>query len=284
MGKILRLLLVVYFLILLSGCKTKEDDSIELYSDSATMANLISTDSDTMLPDFNLELKIGQAISNDSAMYSFNANLDKVFYVGGYGDVDYVINELEWYKFSKADKIEKNINGKKIVSIFKVVEGIIVKDLLNDIEINEMALYYFEFNGYLDQEGVLALEEIPIYEDFVFWGSILERLISFKEICNSSYIPIVCNNLTNDLHEIYEIVVDNNISYFKHRIGCNENSTGRYVDYKTTEYGIYYESLTNILIEPENNYFFDKMNNQIYFGLFEIEAFINAVKEYKESE
>ena len=115
-------------------------------------------------PYFNMENRINR-LKATGKLYKFKTTNENYYYINGYTSkkFNYVFEDIRWYVGTQ-DEFNK-IGDKRIISSFKVIEGILVKDVYENIEINKNAKFYINRYSY-GMNSNYNYEEFFYFEDF----------------------------------------------------------------------------------------------------------------------
>lgn len=125
-------------------------------------------------------------------------------------------NKKNWYKFEKIDDIQESVDDLNISVMYKVVKGKIICSLIDEIDINKEASFYFEFS--IMNHGLPLIDGFQyfssLFDECVFIGADIDTLIAKSEKYGIGEIVI---NFLGEASEMFPFAITtiNGKKYFK---------------------------------------------------------------------
>ena len=221
------------------------------------------------MPETSVAIKIDQ-IKNGAQPLQLKFNPDDYYFVCAYfeteheyEDVDYCcVSEYTWVGFNSQEDITESYNGIKFLLAFQINKTEICRDLLPDDRIVPKTEHFMLYKP-IFQDGKNC--NIPKEYDGTF---------IYLNSSKKSSVYLCSNHPTHDWEAMRYVELDG-----KSYIPVYLYTTKPYEGYDKQirwELGDYYDLLTKIMI-CDKYYEVSRNGSTMYYGLFEIEEFVNTI-------
>lgn len=222
------------------------------------------------LPPSNLEQKI-DSIKDGSRPEYVSFDPESYYFVGGYYNAEHdhekekycCVDEYTWVIFEDATQIQEYYAGEKNVVVFQVNRSLFTTDLLTGEQLTGMEHFQIFVPEFADAKNT---NEPYVYgETYIYLKSYGDSAIYYSSRKAAHYLKTIpCEKYGKGYYipvALYTVEI-----------------SGEQIDYDlTAEFGEYYDILSSLMLDKELCKY-DTKGNAHYFGIFEIEEFIEAAK------
>lgn len=273
--RIFILLVTFTFITFLYSCTndTKEN-SLE---DDLIIINKIISDAnfENMPANLNFEYQLNSTKYDNTTFYLMNV-VNENYYICGYLN-NYSpyedTSKINWdsYKNISDIELEHNDNILCILISSKIItyKKDIVKNISVDYKTRGFFLHNFKIND--SDNSIEFTDDILNFEgNYLIW---LSNSLNNKSKSTNNVMKEDGRYLINLSHKILEI---DSKKYIKEKLGIT-NQDGDYFDLTKSEYGMYQNDISNILVENIYLSEVNKNNTILKYGFYKYEDFVNLI-------